>query len=146
MATFAWLPSPPSPFLLCKMGIDSRRGACYHTCMDVQSNNSDGRRGCCGLPGLPDARFFRALCDPTRLRILATLIEAGAPRTVSEVAEGFTVDVSVVSRHLAVLRDQGILSAERQGKEVRYSVNARFLVSALQGFAVAIESCCPSEE
>jgi DNA-binding transcriptional ArsR family regulator len=101
---------------------------------------------CCGLPGAPDARFFRALCDPTRLRILATLVEAGEPRTVSEIAQRFPVDVSVVSRHLAVLRDQGILAAEKQGKEVRYSVDYRFLVSALQGFATAVEACCPSEE
>ncbi|MBM3499134.1 MAG: winged helix-turn-helix transcriptional regulator [Armatimonadetes bacterium] len=101
---------------------------------------------CCGLPGIPDARFFRALCDPTRLRIMALLVEARQPRTVSEVAEGFPVDVSVVSRHLAVLRDQGILLAERQGKEVRYSVNYEFLVSALHGFARAVEACCPPEE
>ena len=92
---------------------------------------------------MPEARFFRALCDPTRLRILATLVEAREPRTVSEIAEQFPVDVSVVSRHLAVLRDQGILIAERHGKEVRYSVDSRFLVSILRGFAEAVEACCP---
>jgi len=95
---------------------------------------------------MPEARFFRALCDPTRLRILATLVEAREPRTVGEIAQQFPVDVSVVSRHLAVLRDQHILVAERQGKEVRYSVDYAFLVSVLQGFATAIEACCPSGE
>jgi DNA-binding transcriptional ArsR family regulator len=95
---------------------------------------------------MPEARFFRALCDATRLRILATLVEAREPRTVSEVAEQFPVDLSVVSRHLAVLRDQGILLAERQGKEVRYSVDYAFLVSVLQGFATAVEACCPPRE
>jgi len=113
-----------------------------------EPSNASPRDGsvCCGVPGMPEARFFRALCDPTRLRILATLIEAREPRTVGEVAQQFPVDGSVVSRHLAVLRDQGILVAERQGKEVRYSVDYGFLVSVLQGFAVAIEACCPSEE
>jgi DNA-binding transcriptional ArsR family regulator len=120
--------------------------------MDAQSNNDDSgvhpkaSGSCCGLSGVPDARFFRALCDPTRLRILARLIEAREPQTVSEIAEQFPVDVSVVSRHLAVLRDQGILMAEKQGKEVRYSVHYGFLASALHGFATAVESCCPSEE
>jgi DNA-binding transcriptional ArsR family regulator len=92
---------------------------------------------------MPEAKFFRALCDPTRLRILAALVEAREPRTVTEIAREFPVDPSVVSRHLAVLRDQGILTAERQGKEVRYSADYAFLVSVLHGFATAIEACCP---
>ena len=100
---------------------------------------------CCGIPGMPEARFFSALCDPTRLRILATLIEAREPRTVSEIAQQFPVDVSVVSRHLAQLRDQRILVAERQGKEVRYSVDYQLLVSVLRAFAEAIEACCPGD-
>jgi DNA-binding transcriptional ArsR family regulator len=115
----------------------------------VQSNNQH-RRGsqgaktsCCGAVALPDPKFFRALCDPTRLRILALLVEAREPRTVSEVAQQFSVDVSVVSRHLATLRDQGILVAERQGKQVRYSVDYRALASTLEGCAKAIEACCP---
>jgi len=94
---------------------------------------------------MPEARFFSALCDPTRLRILATLIEAREPRTVSEIAQQFPVDVSVVSRHLAQLRDQRILVAERQGKEVRYSVDYQLLVSVLRAFAEAIEACCPGD-
>lgn len=120
--------------------------------MDAQSNNvgstDERKRGpsCCDLAGMPDARFFRALCDPTRLRILAVLVQAREPRTVSEVAEQFPVDVSVVSRHLALLRDQGILTAEKQGKEVRYSVCYELLASVLHGFATAVEACCPSEE
>jgi DNA-binding transcriptional ArsR family regulator len=120
--------------------------------MDAQSTNSEGEsdaRGgteCSCVPAFPDARFFRALCDPTRLRILAMLIEAGEPRSVGEIAEGFPVDVSVVSRHLALLRDQGILVAQRTGKEVRYSADYGFLVSALRSFATAVAACCPPEE
>jgi DNA-binding transcriptional ArsR family regulator len=135
-----------------KKGLDRPLRMEYCICMNAQSYNENSREqlgsgaSCCGLPAMPDARFFRALCDPTRLRILARLIEAREPQTVSEIAEQFPVDVSVVSRHLAVLRDQGILMAEKQGKEVRYSVHYGFLASALHGFATAVESCCPSEE
>ncbi|GAH78596.1 unnamed protein product [marine sediment metagenome] len=65
---------------------------------------------------------------------------------VSEIAKNFPIDVSVVSRHLAILRDEGILLAEKQGKEVYYSVRYEFLSSIFRGFASAIESCCPSKE
>jgi len=105
------------------------------------------RSGCCGLPGVPEPGFFKALCDPTRLRILAELAEAGEPRTVSQVAEGLPVDLSVVSRHLATLRDAGILESTKEGKEVRYTVRGGVLVATLREFATSIESCCsPTKE
>lgn len=116
--------------------------------MRVQSNNKKPKadpRSCCDLQGMPEARFFKALCDPTRLRILASLIAAGEPRTVGEIAQPFPVDISVVSRHLAILRDEGILTANKRGKEVRYAVNSEFLVTMLQGFAQMVEQCCPVE-
>jgi len=61
---------------------------------------------------------------------------------VSEVAKGAGVDLSVVSRHLAVLRDAGILRCERQGKEVRCAVRVDVLVRALRDLADALEGCC----
>ncbi len=78
-------------------------------------------RGCCGIPGIPDSRFLKAVSDSTRLRILAHLVEAQEPQIVSEIAKNFPIDVSVVSRHLAILRNEGILLAEKQGKEVYYA-------------------------
>ncbi|MBA7542074.1 hypothetical protein ES705_34390 [subsurface metagenome] len=65
---------------------------------------------------------------------------------VSEIAKNFPIDVSVVSRHLAILRDEGILLAEKQGKKVYYLVRYEFLSSIFRGFASAIESCCPPKE
>jgi len=103
-------------------------------------------RGCCGIPGIPEPRFLKAFSDSTRLRILAHLVEAKEPQMVSEIAKKFPIDVSVVSRHLAILRDEGILLAEKRGKEVYYLVRYEFLSSIFRGFASAIESCCPSKE
>lgn len=103
-------------------------------------------RGCCGIPGIPNARFLKAISDPTRLRILAHLAEAKEPQIVNEIAKNFPIDVSVVSRHLAILRDEGILIADKQGKEVYYSVRYEFLSSIFRGFARAIEACCPTKK
>ncbi len=109
-----------------------------------EQKNEDG--GCCGIPGIPDPRFLKAVSDSTRLRILAHLLEVKEPQMVSDITKNFPVDVSVVSRHLAILRNEGILLAEKQGKEVYYSVRYEFLSSIFRGFANAIELCCPSKK
>lgn len=91
--------------------------------------------------------FFRALADPNRVAILDDLASCcGGSKTVGEVAAGLPTDLSVVSRHLGVLRDAGVLEAERQGRTVRYRVRYGALVTLLRSLADAIESCCPSED
>jgi len=118
-----------------------------------KKEQKDIEKGCCGIPGIPNSRFLKAVSrflkavsDSTRLRILAYLAEVNEPQIVNEIAQHFPIDVSVVSRHLAILRNEGILLAEKQGKEVYYSVRYEFLSSIFRGFANAIESCCPSKE
>lgn len=58
-------------------------------------------------------------------------------------AECCPVDQSVVSRHLSAMREAGIVTAERKGKEVHYELNASGLADLLRNFADAIEGCCP---
>ena len=65
---------------------------------------------------------------------------------VSEVARCCPINISVVSRHLSTLRDAGILTSEKRGKEVRYSVVVSALVERLRAIADALEGCCPAEE
>ena len=98
---------------------------------------------CSGLRDLLVPKFFKALGDPTRVAVLAQLAEEGCTCTVGQVASCLPVDLSVVSRHLGVLRDVGIVVAERRGKEVHYRVSYGALVSTLRQLADAIESCCP---
>ena len=62
--------------------------------------------------------------------------------SVSQVAECCPINVSVVSRHLAILRDAGILKSVKKGKEVFYSVRADSLVRTLRVIADEIEKCC----
>ena len=100
---------------------------------------------CCTATDFPDAELFRALADPSRLAILAELASCcGGSMNVSEVADGLPKDLSVVSRHLATLRDAGVLRAERHGREVRYFCCYEELVGALRSLADAIEACCPA--
>lgn len=87
-------------------------------------------------------RFFKALCDPTRLSILGDVARQDEPSTVSHIAGCCNIDLSVVSRHLATLRDAGILKAEKRGKEVHYSLRTDDFVGRLRALADALESCC----
>ena len=66
------------------------------------------------------AQFFRALAHPTRIRMLEILVRGG--RTVQELQEALTLDQPIVSQQLAVLRNQGIVSAQKEGSSVRYTL------------------------
>ena len=87
------------------------------------SNHPPPETGCACIRGQTlSPQFFRALGDPNRLALLARLAACCGPRTVSELAACCPVDLSVVSRHLAILREAGILQARKHGKEVHYTV------------------------
>jgi DNA-binding transcriptional ArsR family regulator len=97
---------------------------------------------CSDLAGLIDPSLFRALADPHRVALLVRLGESGRPTTVTEAAECCPVDLSVVSRHLAVLRAAGVLRAAKKGREVRYTVSGD-LAASLRALADALDDCCP---
>lgn len=99
--------------------------------------------GCCPqITEILEPRFFKALCDPNRIALLARLAECGKPCSVTEMSACCPVNISVVSRHLSILKDAGILAAERRGKEVYYSVCCPEIVSRLRNLASALEACC----
>ena len=66
------------------------------------------------------AQFFRALAHPTRIRILEILVRGR--RTVQELQEALALEQPIVSQQLAVLRNQGIVSTQKEGLSVRYAL------------------------
>ncbi len=76
------------------------------------------------------ARFFRALAHPVRIRILEVLVRG--ERTVQELQEILGLDQPIVSQQLAVLRNQGIVSARKEGLSVRYAVGDRLVGDLLE--------------
>lgn len=66
------------------------------------------------------ARFFRALGDPGRLRLLEFLL--GAEHTVTECVKRIGLSQGRVSSHLACLADCGYVQARRAGRNVFYQV------------------------
>jgi DNA-binding transcriptional ArsR family regulator/precorrin-6B methylase 2 len=65
-------------------------------------------------------KVFKALSDPTRLRLMALL--AGEELNVAELCEVLGQPQPTVSRHLAVLRESGLLKDRRDGPWVYYSL------------------------
>jgi DNA-binding transcriptional ArsR family regulator len=66
------------------------------------------------------AQFFRALAHPTRIRLLEILVRGG--QTVQELQALLALDQPIVSQQLAVLRNQGIVAAQKEGLSVRYAL------------------------
>jgi ArsR family transcriptional regulator len=95
------------------------------------------------IDGLLDPELFKALCDPTRVSLLACLAKCGRECSVSEVAECCNVDLSVVSRHLSQLADAGVLESSKQGRTVSYRVRFTDISGKLRALADAFDDCCP---
>jgi DNA-binding transcriptional ArsR family regulator len=66
-------------------------------------------------PEPPDA-VFAALADPTRRDVLRAVAEHG-PVTATALAGGLPVSRQAVAKHLGLLRDAGLVEAERNGRE-----------------------------
>lgn len=66
------------------------------------------------------ARFFRALAHPTRIRLLELLVRGG--RTVQELQDALAIGQPIVSQQLAILRNQGIVTAHKERSSVRYTI------------------------
>lgn len=74
-------------------------------------------------------RLGRAMADPTRSRILVSLLEG--PGYPAELARALELTRSNVSNHLACLRDCGIVAAEPEGRRTRYEIADPHLARAL---------------
>ena len=83
-----------------------------------------------------DGEGFKALADPTRRRILE-LLRAG-DMTAGELAEHFDISKPSLSHHLATLRNAGLVTDDRHGQNIVYSLNTTVmqdLVGWFMGFA-----------
>ena len=76
------------------------------------------------------AKVFVALGDEHRQRILLTF-EKGERLTVGQIAEVATLSRPAVSHHLKILRNAGVLEAERAGREVYLRINREVLEQTL---------------
>ncbi len=75
------------------------------------------------------AEICAGLAEPTRILILYELSER--PRNVTELSNDLQLSQPLVSRHLKVLRDRGMVTATRMGAAVEYQLADHRLIEAL---------------
>jgi DNA-binding transcriptional ArsR family regulator len=75
------------------------------------------------------AEWFKALADPTRIRILNLLARGDEPVCVCDIVDHFPLGQPAISHHLKVLRDVRFVLAERRGTFMYYRVNANCLAA-----------------
>lgn len=81
------------------------------------------------------AKIFKALGHPSRLLMADAL--RGGERCVCELQALVGCDVSTVSKHLAVLREAGIVAADKRGTNIYY----RLVLACLDGFMACTGAC-----
>ena len=95
-----------------------------------------------------DSDFLKALSEPTRVHILKLLIARGS-LDVGEIAEHLPQERSVISRHLKVLKDAGLVRVQRDGRRRVYQLVPAAFVGKLERILLTartcISVCCPSE-
>jgi ArsR family transcriptional regulator len=77
------------------------------------------------------APIIRNTAHPIRLRILDFLQQQGRPCNVTEIMTATGAPQAIVSQQLRILKDQGILSARREGSFVLYDVADRSVLLIL---------------
>lgn len=93
---------------------------------------------------------FGALSNQTRLQVLRKLVEAGPEGMLAgDVAEALGASPSRMSFHLSTLLAAGIVTSERQSRQMIYRVNfqaigevMRFLLQDCCKGNATVQSCC----
>ncbi len=88
--------------------------------------------------------FLRALADETRLRLVVLLYQE-TELCVCELTHSLRTIQPKISRHLAILREQRILSDRRQGQWIYYRVHPDLPAWALRALADIVEGASGKE-
>jgi DNA-binding transcriptional ArsR family regulator len=83
------------------------------------------------------ANMLKAIAHPIRISILGCL-EDGEKKTVTEIHNLLGIEQSTASHHLVILRDRGVLSSKREGKNTWYFLKHTNLKMILN----CIGNCC----
>ncbi len=83
------------------------------------------------------AGMLKAIAHPVRIAIVS-LLEDGSKKTVTEIHTHLGIEQSTASHHLVILKDRGVLSSVREGKNTWYFLKHPNLGSILS----SVGECC----
>ena len=81
-----------------------------------------------------DDALWAAVADPTRRRVLDSLLVHGEATTTT-LAAGLPVTRQAVAKHMTVLNRVGLVEGRRRGREVRYALRPERLDDAAEAMA-----------
>lgn len=76
------------------------------------------------------AEYFKALSHPTRIKIIELLDKKDM--CVCEMMAELNLDQSHISRHLVVLKNNGIVKDSREGNKIFYTLTDRSIIEVIQ--------------
>ena len=83
------------------------------------------------------ANMLKAIAHPMRLSILGYL-DGGKKLTVTQIHELLDIEQSTTSHHLGILKDKGVLSSKREGKNTFYFLKHKNLIQIVE----CLNRCC----
>ncbi|MCL1094047.1 ArsR/SmtB family transcription factor [Shewanella kaireitica] len=83
------------------------------------------------------AAVLKALAHPTRLWLLEQLQQQ--EHCVCDLTDGVNADISTVSKHLSLLKQAGIISSRRDGKQIYYRLETPCLLNMLSCVETVLE-------
>ena len=86
------------------------------------------------------ADFLKALGEFNRLSLVYKLCQCSTPQNAMCLCECCNVDASVVSRHLKILAQEGVVKLEKKGRERTYTLDRENVVKTLRELANQIEN------
>ncbi|MDP2586742.1 MAG: autorepressor SdpR family transcription factor [Candidatus Komeilibacteria bacterium] len=78
------------------------------------------------------SKTFKALADPTRRKILELLKKR--QMSAGEIAENFKITLPSLTHHFNILKEADLISQERQGQQIIYSLNLSVLEEMIEGY------------
>ncbi len=124
--------------------IDSIFGFCYYVDMIKHINISKSEKAgiACSMEKCDECmELLRALSDKTRQEIIM-LFASKKELRVNDVAKNFTLSRPTVSHHLNLMKRSGLLNSRKDGKEVHYSFNKKYVVGLLTSILNSVRKCC----
>ena len=94
------------------------------------------------LVDMIDSKFFKALSEPVRVQILKCLLLNGRS-DITAIANELPQDRSVISRHLQLMQEVGILSCEKITRHKYYEISGAVFFIKLENILEKIRECIP---
>lgn len=84
------------------------------------------------------SEILKAISHPTRLQILQVLLNGS--KCVSDIVNSIDLPQAIVSHHLGVLRNGGVLNRRKEGTRIWYGINCEFSKTIATYLAKEIQS------